>query len=255
MRIITQISITVYYYCFIIAILLSCFSIKAQNDSIYKNTVKFNMSNHMIYGDGAIVFGYERVLKNNQSFSVHIGTAAYPMLTYNGSDSTLLLHESDYKDKGFHISGDYRFYLKKENKYKAPRGIYIGPYYSYSYFKRTNHWSMNSDSYQGEFQSDITFNLNIVGAQLGYQFVFWKRLSLDMLIMSPGVGVYGLKTKINTTLTEEDEAVFYNALNTSLSQHIPGYSRVINAEDFKESGSVTSVDFGFRYMLLVGFRF
>ncbi len=35
---------------------------------------------------------------------------------------------SDGAKSGFMFGGEYRFYLKKENKYPAPRGVFIGPY-------------------------------------------------------------------------------------------------------------------------------
>lgn len=242
-------------YIFFIFFLFSAVYSHAQKDTIYKNTVRFNITNPLIFGTQSLIFGYERMIGKNQSFSINIGTASFPILTFNNTDSTILLNNTDYKDHGFHISGDYRFYLKSENKYPAPRGVYIGPYYSYNYFNRINNWSLNSVTYQGNIQSDITLNIHTVGAQLGYQFIFWNRLSVDLVIMGPGIGFYGIKTKINTDLSAEDEQSFFEALNTILSEKIPGYDRIIDTGEFKKTGSVKTTDIGFRYMVLVGFRF
>ena len=96
----------------------------AQKDTIYKNTVRFNITNPLIFGGQSLIFGYERMIKDYQSFSINLGTASYPALVYDRSDTILLLNRTNYKDRGFHISGDYRFYLESENKYPAPRGIY-----------------------------------------------------------------------------------------------------------------------------------
>lgn len=95
-----------------------------------KNTISFNITNPSIIAPKFITVGYERILKNNQSFMVQMGSFSIPRFTQSISDSLGL--NTDYKDKGFHASIDYRFYLKKENKYSAPRGVYIGPYYAYN---------------------------------------------------------------------------------------------------------------------------
>jgi len=227
----------------------------AQKDSAYKNTVRLNITNPLIFGTRSFQVGYERIVGTNQSFSLNIGTASFPILTFSNNDTTIGLLSKDYEDHGFHISGDYRFYLKKENKYPAPRGVYIGPFYSYNYFNRINTWSLNSESYQGSVQSDLSLNIHTVGIELGYQFVFWNRLSVDLLLMGPGLGFYGIDTKINTSLSEEDENSFFEALNSILSEKIPGYDRVIGPGTLNKSGSFRTADVGFRYMVMVGFRF
>ena len=240
---------------FCMVFLFSAIHSNAQKDSAYKNTVRLNITNPLIFGTRSFQLGYERVVGTNQSFSLNIGTASFPILTFSNTDTTIGLLNKDYEDHGFHISGDYRFYLKKENKYPAPRGIYIGPFYSYNYFNRINTWSFNSESFQGSLQSDITLNIHTIGFELGYQFVFWDRLSVDLLLMGPGLGFYGLDTKINTSLSEEDENAFFDALNSILSEKIPGYDRVIGPGNLNKRGSFRTADVGFRYMVMVGFRF
>lgn len=227
----------------------------AQKDSTLKNTVRFNVTNPLIFGSSSLIFGYERMVREHQSFSINIGSASYPALVYDHSDTVLILHRTAYKDQGFHVSGDYRFYLKEENKYPSPRGLYMGPYYSYNYFKRTNNWTINSNDFSGDLQSDLILNVHTIGVQLGYQFVFWNRLSVDLLMLGPGIGIYTLKADLNTNLSEEDQQLFFDALNDYLSEKIPGYDRVIDAGDFKNTGSVRTADLGFRYMVMVGFRF
>ena len=239
----------------LLVFLLTMVDSHAQKDTSYNNTVRFNITNPLIFGSQSLIFGYERMIRDYQSFSINLGAASFPALVYDGGDTILLLNRTDYKDRGFHISGDYRFYLRSENKYPAPRGIYIGPYYSYNFFKRTNNWSLNTDNYQGDIQTDIILNIHTFGAQLGYQFVFWKRLSVDFLLMGPGIGFYGLNTRIGTDLSQEDEQLFFDALNDYLSTKIPGYDRVIEAGEFRKTGSIKTTTVGFRYMVLVGFRF
>ena len=91
-----------------------------------KNTIRYNATNPMIFGIENIIIGYERVVDKNQSFSVDFGLNQLPNLkpeVFNTNDTKLSLNNLK-KNSGFHFSFDYRFYLKSENKFKAPRGIY-----------------------------------------------------------------------------------------------------------------------------------
>jgi len=230
-------------------------TLKAQQDSSYKNTIRVNVTNPMIFGEKAFVLGYERVLKNNKSFSVNVGRAYYPKLSGISTDSSELELNNSYKDFGINISADYRIYLKKENKYPAPRGIYIGPFYSYNYFNRINTWTLNTDDFQGDLETEFTSSIHTAGIELGYQFVFWNRISLDMILLGPGVSFYNFKVKIDTSLSPEDESLFFEELNNFLSEKIPGYDQVIDDVEFKETGSVKTTTLGFRYMIMIGYRF
>ena len=41
----------------------------------------------------------------------------------------------------------------------------------------------------------------------------------------------------------------------ALADKFPGYTRVIDEEDFQRSGSSNTTDLGYRYMVMIGFRF
>jgi len=229
--------------------------IVAQSDSARMNTVRFNITNPLIFGEKAIVFGYERLLKNNQSFSVNIGQASYPKMTIINPDSIDIDLKGSYKDKGFNFSADYRFYLKKENKYPAPRGIYLGPYYSYNYFNRVNNWTLNTANFVGDVETEFSWQIHTIGIELGYQFVFWDRMTIDMIMIGPGIGFYNLKAAINTDLDPDDESKLFQAINDFLSQKIPGYDQVLDGSGFETTGSGRKSGFGYRYMVMIGYRF
>ena len=76
-----------------------------------------------------------------------------------------------------------------------------------------------------------------------------------MILAGPGIASYKLKASLSTNLSEEDKEKFFDALNDALAEKIPGYSRVIEEGDFERSGSTNTTSFGFRYMIMVGFRF
>ena len=227
----------------------------AQQDTCYKNTIHINVTNPMIFGNKSIILGYERILKNNKSFSVNFGRTSYPKMISFNTDLPGIDLKKSYQDKGFNFSADYRFYLKKENKYAAPRGVYIGPYYSFNYFNRVNNWALNTNDFQGDLQTDMTINIHTAGIELGYQFVLWNRMSVDMVLIGPGVSFYSLKAKLDTSLNADDESMFFEELNNFFSDKFPGYDLVIDGEEFKTSGSVKTTSLGYRYMIMIGYRF
>jgi len=233
------------------------FSMNAQEQDstkhVRKNIIRFNLTSPMLFSTDYLVFGYERVIKENQSISLNIGRFALGKFDSGISDALEL--EGGSKDFGINTSIDYRFYLGSVNKYSAPRGVYIGPYYAYNHFNRENTWNLNSDTYQGEVITDLTFNIHTIGFQLGYQFIFWDRLALDLVLIGPGIANYSTKVGLDTSLSPEDEALFFEALNEFLSDKIPGYDQVIEPGEFEKNGSFNTTTFGFRYMIHLGYRF
>ena len=243
---------------------LSSFNTKAQtSDSLYKperefkNTIRFNVTNPLIFGGKSLIFGYERILKNNRSFSINIGQAAIPNLENGFSDE--FREKTVLSQGGFHISGDYRFYLSKLNKYGAPRGVYIGPYYSYNRFSKGQDWQYtDEDSNAKNINSDLSLKIHQIGFELGYQFIFWKRFSVDLILMGPGVASYKVKASAEGNLTDTERELFFEKLNQALKDKFPGYSGSVgdNADgEFEKNGSVSTTSLGFRYMINVGYRF
>ncbi len=246
--------------------LCACSSLPAQDtihmqeaikaERIRKNTVRINLTNPVIFGDRSWILGYERTIGEHQSFSINGGLAKLPKfdLISIADDSVVQLYK-DSRDKGFLLTGDYRFYLASENKYRAPRGLYVGPFMSYTYMGRENTWNLNTETFQGEVNTDFSFHMTAVGAQLGYQFVIWKRVALDFVLLGPSVAWYSLNAKLDTTLEADDESELYAKIDEILSNRFPGYSFVLDDIDFKKTGSTDTQSFGFRYTIHLGYRF
>ncbi len=220
---------------------------------VRKNTILVNVTNPSLISTRFFTVTYERILPNNQSFSVGVGSFSLPRFLSDVADSLGI--NTDYSDKGFHFSCDYRFYLKKENKYSAPRGIYIGPYYAYNHLTRGVNWQMDGQTFNGDVLTDLKLNIHTIGFELGYQFVFWDKLAVDMILIGPGFGSYGLNTVLNTTLSPDQESEFFERLNNYLENHIPGYEWVIKPGEFKKNGSYNTWDLGYRYSIRIGYRF
>ncbi|HTE24602.1 hypothetical protein [Flavitalea sp.] len=228
---------------------------KVAGEKIHKNTFRFNITNPLIFSSKSLIFGYERLINSHQSISVNIGRASFPTLNLINSDS-LRVNSSD-GEKGFNFSVDYRFYLSKENKYNAPRGVYIGPYYSYNFFEKTNTWALKSSSGGAtqNIESKTSLSTHTLGFELGYQFILWKRISLDMILAGPGVSTYNLKASLGSNLSEEDKQKFFEKLNDALAEKFPGYNKIIDEGEFQKKGSANTTSIGFRYMVMIGYRF
>ncbi len=219
----------------------------------FKNSIRINITNPLIFGEKFNVIGYERVVNDYQTFSVGFGRFAFPKFSPLDIDSLRL--DRNYKDKGLNMSFDYRFYLMKENLHKAPRGVYIGPFYSYNYFQRTNSWELNTSSFVGEATTKLEMNMHSIGFQLGYQFIFWKRVSLDLILVGPSMWFFNLEANLTTTLSPEDESLLFETINDALNNKFPGSDLVIDGGSFKKKGSFRTNTLGYRYMFNIGFRF
>jgi hypothetical protein len=221
---------------------------------VLHNTFRINITNPLIFGDQCRIIGYERTFNNNQSFSINLGTFSFPRIIDFSTDSIEDISKS-YKSRGISFSGDYRFYLHKLNKYDAPRGVYIGPYFSFNRLTRDFNLDVNTAALTGQVDMDLTFQVITLGVQLGYQFVFWRRLSLDMILIGPGISGYKLSADLSTTFDPDEEAALFEKINEKLQEKIPGYSLVIEPGEFAKSGTVSTTTLGWRYVVMLGFRF
>jgi len=220
---------------------------------VRKNTILINATNPVLVSDRFVTMAYERVLPNNQTFSIAVGSFSIPKFVNGIGDS--LGVESDVKERGLHISADYRFYLKKENLHGAPRGVYIGPYYAYNHMNRDVTWFLDGKNFNGDVNSELKLSIHTLGFELGYQFIFWDRLAVDMILFGPGFGSYKLNNGLITTLTPDQESEFFEKLNQYLEENVPGYDYVIEPGEFVKNGSFKTWELGYRYTIRVGFRF
>lgn len=221
----------------------------------YKNVIRYDLSGALLFGiDKYLVFGYERVLGPHQSISLNIGPASLPKLISIATDSFAL--SSDKKRSGFNISLDYRFYLAKENRYDPPHGLYIGPYISYNHFHRENDWSYtHGSSSQQVISTSTDFHIYTIGGEIGYQFVVWKRLAIDLIMIGPGFSRYNLHADIRNTLSDDAKQQVQSALKQIITQKFPGMNYVFSDKQFDANGRIRTWDVGYRYIIHIGFVF
>ncbi len=220
----------------------------------YKNIIRYNISGPLLFGmDRYVIFGYERVLSSHQSISINIGRVELPKITVINTDSFSL--EKDLKSSGFNISLDYRFYLAKENKFRAPRGVYIGPWYSYNSFSRDNEWKYKRSTAQSYITTHSDFKINTLGFEMGYQFILWKRLALDLVLVGPGFAFYRYKATFDGNIDADTKEQLLDGLKQLLTQKFPGMNYVFTDSEFDADGVMNTNSVGFRYMVHIGFNF
>ncbi|WP_448699262.1 DUF3575 domain-containing protein [Mucilaginibacter sp. AW1-3] len=247
----------VFYLVLLMGIVIPC-TLRAQNTDTLsgkkkemKNIIRYNLSGPLIFGHSYVVFGYERTVGTHQSFSVNIGAFGLPAFT--GSDS--LAVGANRKNEGFHVSGDYRFYLSGENRYPAPHGVYIGPYYSYNHLSRENTWMFNSPTFTGNVDVAFDVNIHTAGLELGYQFVLFKRMTLDFVAVGPGVAYYSFKNNLTSNLSPEKHDELLAAIADKLKEKLPMLSSYFNNEEYKKNAGIKAWSIGYRYIVQIGFRF
>jgi hypothetical protein len=160
-----------------------CSAQKSDSVQLRRNSIKLNLVSSAIFSN-SVVFSYERVTKPNQSWVLTAGAMRFPTLADFGSSIKV---KDETKHTGYVVGGEYRFYLKKENKYPAPHGVYVGPYVTYYYFGNDRNLEYTSPEDQSVTKALLKTELNVlnIGAQLGYQFVIKNRWTIDMVIIGP----------------------------------------------------------------------
>lgn len=216
------------------------------------NTIKINPTPALLFSNlSSITLSYERMVKKNQSFQVQLGYLHLNPLF--GDSLGGFFDVKRIKDNGINVAFDYRFYLLHRNEYPAPDGLYLGGYLSYYGFNfRDQFWYNGADSIKtiGEFGS--SFNLANLGVELGYQFIFWKKLSVDLLLFGPSMTFSTANWSVSTDLPTEIENEVIAKVKDKFNEKYPLLSPVI---DPTERGGHVEFKLFFRYSISIGFHF
>lgn len=246
-------------FTFSILIILIYASAFTQNDmdqsfaNAKKNTIHWNIT-PLLFDKSNLTLGYERVLKNNQSFSVNSGIFLLPKLFKNESSNIYFVEKVN--RLGYSITGDYRFYLQKYNKKAAPAGVYIGPYFGHYHYGFDNTLLLNAE---GDVQSHVdiaaNFNMTSAGIELGYQFVFWDKVSLDLILIGPSLSFYNAKIDASADLDVDEDSDAYEYIHDKLLEKYPWLETFIDLDAINTGGKFNATAFGFRYAIQIGYRF
>jgi hypothetical protein len=213
------------------------------------NTIKYEFT-QLIYPN-SYIFSYERVTTPNQTFCISGGYEEFPNIL--GVSSTTNVKRNLNKS-GFKAGAEYRFYLKNENKYLAPRGVYIGPYLSYHDFYNKKEIEVDVDGIKETALLKTDFSIFNVGFQLGYQFVISNHLTLDLVLIGPSVSNYRASMKMEGDFTFDKEDV-ENEILLKMLDRFPMLDELLTNKEVSSQGRFDSWSYGWRYQFLIGYHF
>jgi hypothetical protein len=220
-----------------------------------RNTIKVDLTSYWLYRN-ALMFSYERVVKNkpNQTWAITAGLQNFPTVLGTLVDTILVKREN--LAAGFKVGGEYRFYLKKENKYAAPHGVYIGPYATYHQYKNGRDIEVNNNGNLQQGSLRTKFDILNIGVQLGYQFVLNNRWTIDMVFIGPSVSNYRLKAALAGNIDIDLEDIT-NEVILELIDRYPAFKEFINEGEYTAKGKTNANvwAYGYRYQLQIGYHF
>jgi hypothetical protein len=224
-------------------------SLATTREKPHNNIIKLNLSSWVLYSHG-VQMAYERILSPKRSFSVFGGIISFPVPSAIANTNIIL--DDNKKKSGFAVGGEYRFYLQKENKYPAPRGIYLAPFISYYHFnnQRIGHDSTNTDHLTLSATADF-FN---IGGEVGYQFIIGRKFSVDCVMFGPALSSYYFNIKLDG-VTGGDQSEKLQAILDALKSKFPLLKDVTPGSGISSNGVSTSWSAGFRFCVMIGYKF
>lgn len=219
----------------------------------HRNVIKFNPTPMVLFNVSNITISYERLLKKNNSIALQAGYLAFPNLVQD-----TLIGLIEFKDKsrsGINLSFDYRNYIFDRNTRPAPDGMYLGGYISYYGLQFENKFDILHVEVDKEGSMDGKMNFVNLGMELGYQFVFWKRMTVDLLLFGPSLSMYKGAFNISGNLDADQITDIEEELVDILQDRFPYLGMIFSTEDLQFTGERTDFDIGFRYSISVGFHF
>lgn len=224
-------------------------------DTSFKNTVRLNITPILVTGrSGSVTVGYERLVGSHQSFSANLGHLSLPSIITTKEGSPVEWINSK-RNTGFIVSGDYRFYFNR-NRYQAPDGLYWGPYVTYYYMDNLSSVELSKDDIiQGSADIQAYLNMVNVGVQLGYQFVFWDRWTLDLVLIGPGMGFYSGQMTLTPDFQISGDGEYLEGAYDALNSLLPGFGSLIKNKELSTNGKFQFRSLGYRMAVQVGFRF
>jgi hypothetical protein len=219
----------------------------------HRNVIKFNPTPMVLLDVSNITISYERLLKKNNSVALQAGYLVFPNLV---QDTLIgLIEFKDRSRSGINLSFDYRNYIFDRNTRPAPDGMYLGGYLSYYGFQFENKFDILHVDIDKEGTMDGKMNFINLGMELGYQFVFWKRMTVDLLLFGPSLSLYNGTFNISGNLDADEIADIEEELVDKLQERFPYLGMIFSTEDLQFTGEKTEFDIGFRYSISVGFHF
>ena len=222
-------------------------------DPYHWNVIKFNPTPMLLWDMSNITICYERLIKKDQSLVIQAGYLAFPNIV----DDTVinLLAVYDRSRSGVNLAFDYRYYPFARNRRPAPDGLYIGGYISYYGLKSNNKFDILNTTVDQQGSIDANLRIANLGFELGYQFIFWKRFSLDLLMFGPSYSMISTNINIRGDLDPEQIQDIDQELIDKLLNLFPHLETVFSDDGLQYSGRKTKFSPLLRYSISLGVHF
>jgi len=218
------------------------------------NVIKFNPTPIMLFDEPRnITFSYERLIKKHKSVSMQLGYLVVPQV-FNDTLLNKVLINKD-KRNGINLSFDYRVYPFSRNRRPAPDGMYFGGYLSYIGTSSEINGTLIDATNDDNILFKTQMNMVNLGFELGYQFIFAKKFSIDLLMFGPSITGYsgnlGITGNLNSDLGDQID----EELAAKLKEHFPALGYLFSDEDASFSTSKVVISSWFRYSVQFGYHF
>ena len=219
---------------------------------IHKNVIKFNPTPMLLWSSKNLTFSYERILNPKQSIAITVGFLEFPSL-FKDTIAHIITITSREK-YGINLAFEYRFYLMKRNSRPIPDGVFLGPFASFYGYKFNNGFDLVGHLDSAGMLKGKFYAIN-VGCEFGYQFVFWKRVTLDFVLVGPAVSYYGGGVDISGEIKFSKLKEINEDLYNKLIAKYPMIGDYVVNKSFKSNGKLDLLAVGFRYLVQIGFHF
>jgi hypothetical protein len=219
----------------------------------HKNVIKFNPTPMILWSAKNVTFSYERILNPKQSIALTVGYLEFPSL-FKDTVAHLIAITSRQKS-GINVALEYRFYLMKRNLRPIPDGLYLAPFLSFYGYQFKNDFNIVKTVVDSAAVIKGSFYIFNLGVELGYQFVFWKRFTLDLVLIGPAMSYYGGSLNITGQIDPSKIAELHQDFYDRLKEKYPGIGDFVVNKTFKNSGKLDLFSVGFRYLVQIGFHF
>jgi hypothetical protein len=218
------------------------------------NVIKFNPTPMMLFDElRNITFSYERLIKKSKSVSVQLGYLVVPQVLEDTLFNSILLNKDS--RKGINIAFDYRVYPFSRNRRPAPDGLYYGGYLSFIGTTSESRGKLMNTAEDDNIMLTARMNMINLGFELGYQFIFAKKFSIDLLMFGPSISSYWGNFDVTGNLASDLGNKIDEDLAAKLKERFPALGYLFSDEDATFSTSKIVVSSWFRYSVQFGYHF
>jgi hypothetical protein len=99
------------------------------------------------------------------------------------------------------------------------------------------------------------FNIVNAGLSLGYQFIFYKRFSLDLLLFGPSFSFYSARLGFSGEIDQSKIDELDQEMVDKLKARFPLIATLFSGEMLSKTGYKLTASPGFRFSVQFGFHF